>query len=294
LKRAFDKAERFNNKIFVTKIGPLFASKENYTHKSKDNNKKTQFHTEATQHALKPEQLAQDDSKKKKFKETYLNANQGYSLGLAPSKLNLRKKRKENHRNMMKSFEEIFGIANITKEVPSKSSDHSSERSQSSESYRHKDTTRPKLGVKTIKSTTDEFYKQRSKKFEMVKQLKKQNEMDVKQKHRELQEREERIANNPKLPMYRTRSYNPKERKREVSPGPATYDVRGNLDINKGFTFGSKNYKQMAVEKHTPDFVLPRTDIEMILDRPKFAESRSERFKEKPVYIPPSAEHICI
>ena len=93
--------------------------------------------------------------------------------------------------------------------------------------------------------------------------------------------------------MYRAHSYVPKAKIPENLPGPASYDVRGNLDLTKGYTFGSKNYKQMMREKHTPDFVLPKTDIEMILDKPKFAESRSERFKEKPIYIPPSAEHIC-
>jgi hypothetical protein len=288
LKVAFDKAQRFNNKIFINKTGPLFGTKMRVIQKSKDTKKKTtNYNTETNQMTLKPQQIEEDENKKKKFKETYATGNSGFTLGIAPSKLNLRKKRKEEYRKAMRSFEDIFqtcpGVSN-----PRSPSEVSSERSATSDD----DLKAKPKEVKTIKAIANEFHCQRTKKLEIVKELKKKKEIEKQEDIQKMKDREERIANNPKVPMYRTRSYNPKKIEREVLPGPASYDVRGNLDLTKGYTFGSKNYKQMAREKHTPDFVLPRTDIEMILDRPKFAETRSERFKEKPLYIPPSAEHI--
>jgi hypothetical protein len=283
LKKAFDKSHRFNNKIFVTKTGPLFASKDQILHKSKEK-KRSQGKSEATQHALRPEQLAHDDLKKKRFKETYLNQNTGFTLGVAPSKLNLRKRRKEDYKKVVKSFENIF-----TNETKERSSEVSSEHSHSSEG----ETKLRQKEIKTHKTMAADFRRQRTQKFEIVKEIRKKNDSDNKMRVREITENQERLLSNPKIPVYRARSYVPKKKQIEHLPGPASYDVRGNLDLTKGFTFGSKNYKQMEREHYTPDFVLPKTDIEMILDKPKFAESRSERFKEKPIYIPPDAEHIC-
>ena len=270
VKKAYDSLgkNRYNYKIFYNKTGPRFGKKQNLSMKSDKN--KTKSHSDNV--SVKPEQLAGDDTRKKKFKEQYMASDGGFSMGIAPSKLDLKKERRERHKKLMNEFNEIMFFDNINysrKERP----DVASGKFKHNDSYVSVDSP-PKERVSEFK-----IIKPKVDRLERAKSMRKRKEIEEINKMEELKKQiDDKNVNRVAKPVFHSKPHKVIHKEPASLPGPASYDVRTKIE-KKGFSFGSTHQVQTK-EKPTPDFVLPKTDFEIIHENPKFAFPRSERFKK--------------
>ncbi len=56
-----------------------------------------------------------------------------------------------------------------------------------------------------------------------------------------------------------------------VVPGPATYDVRGKIELSKGFNFGGRHEVKNMKNNYAPPYLYIESDIDLMLKQPKFA-----------------------
>jgi hypothetical protein len=286
LKKAFDLNDRnrFNNNIFLNKNGPRFGCK-------KDTVKNEKKKIKMSENRVKPEQSAIDEIKKNKFKESYMNVEGGFSLGIAPSKLNLKNKRKEQYKNTIKEYEELMYFNNINYPRRAEASDDSIVRDRK-DTYLSNNSPYKQFGYQDKVTEFKLESKKSIDKLERVKSLKKKREEIERKRMEELKTSIEiRNSHRTVKPLYEIKEIKKMVKEPEILPGPASYDVRGGIE-KRGFSFGRRNYISIK-EKPTPDFVLPKTDIENILDRPKFACTKSDRFKKDPEAISRSNDLQC-
>ena len=228
--------------------------------------------------SVKPEQIAGDDSRKKKFKEQYMVSEGGFSMGVAPSKLDLKKMRRDRQKQIMNEFNDIMYFDNINftkKEKP----DLATSRIKNNDSYISVDSP-PKEKVSEFK-----IIKPKIDRIERAKSMRKKKEKEEINKMEELKRQiDDKNINRVSKPIFNSKPHKIIQREQAPFPGPASYDVRSKIE-KKGFSFGSAHEIE-SKEKPTPDFVLPKTDFEVIHANPKFAFPRSERFKkDKPQEI---------
>ncbi len=111
-KLAFDRANRYNNKIFVNKQGPVFEFKKDEfvsknAGKRKESPKKNMGKTTSA--------LLEEEMHKRKIKEMNLQQNVGFSFGLKTSQNTFLKEiRREQSQKIKRQFDGLFDLENIT------------------------------------------------------------------------------------------------------------------------------------------------------------------------------------
>jgi hypothetical protein len=111
-KLAFNRAKRYNNKIFVNKTGPVFEFKKHElvssnTEKRKESPKKNMGKTSSA--------LMEEEMHKRKIKEMNSHYNVGYSFGLNTSQNSFLKEiRREQSQKVKRQFDGLFDLENIT------------------------------------------------------------------------------------------------------------------------------------------------------------------------------------
>lgn len=90
-------------------------------------------------------------------------------------------------------------------------------------------------------------------------------------------------------PLYkRSKSHRVIKKEPFLVPGPASYDIRGNIELGKGFTFKGRYKINEMKDKYAPGYVSLKSDFDSILDKPKFGFKKSfaPRFKEPKIEEP--------
>ena len=244
LSEFFRGKERYKKKIFVNKLGPVFSNKKG------EFNKKVQI--DKTEDAeINKNQISSSIffSKKVPFPQEYYqklyNNFSGFTFGTKThKKINLREKRKAELKEVQHSFDDVFGnFQNIT----------------NAKFYKKK-----KSSLEKRSKTTDKIFKPTKKKTEykiipkaeLIKKneeetLKKQNNKDY---SRPQKEKKETISYYDEL----------KRKKYGPEPGPGSFEVAGTIQLNKGYTFGTKSNLIDLQIKTAPAYVLLPSDFENI------------------------------
>jgi hypothetical protein len=293
-KSAFERKERFKKKIFVNKLGPVFDyKKEDFLKKQKKKESKkevTKHHSDLNKN--KENKLLTEEDKKKKMKEIAMNQggqNGGYSMGIQKSKLNLRKQRKEEYRSMMRSFENLFDFENITNAKPLEKKVRSVSAKSRKETMKKEkqiklQQTRAKSSKKTDPHKTTLKFSKKPTKESMKRKETKEEKTESKNSsfdyHRDKSKSHSHIGR-PNA-IKRARSHRIVKKDPFIVPGPATYDVTGKINLNKGFTFGGRYVSNEMKNRYAPAYVSIKSDIDVMLEKPKFGFKKSfaPRFKE--------------
>lgn len=305
IKDVFIKKENFNKKIFVNKTGPVFDHrKENFQNKKKKPEAKKivgDYHKENKEKEEK--EFFEMERKKNRLKEEFFTERQGYSLGILPGKLNLRKQKIEEKKKQNK-VDDFFGIRNIANEPLRRERKKShqlddlfkksqiSKISNKSSSPIIKSTKKQKLphlnldnrksvmkrNSKTSKHlSSHEATEESNIKTESAKYIEEMtgNTHEIRKKKLLINEESKEILIQEKIRAKQNRAKSTRTRiiKKEpfIVPAPNSYDVRGKIDPKKGITFGYRHNINENRDNSGPGFLAIPSDIDLMLRKPKFA-----------------------
>jgi hypothetical protein len=303
--------DRFRKKIFVNKVGPVFDFKNEVFLKKQNKGAKSSKAVTRNPNKVKAKEEKENfetAEKKRKLKDEMFGHHPGFSLGIKPGGQKIRQKRKEEYKNMMRSFDNIFELDNITRKDQEKAKYNNDQFSRSrSTSVKSKDSQlenkkRKKL---LLKQRIENFKHKRDKVHPKNRQDPLNTHTDVqtlsKASHEDKiddddtmsQENSASSRSQVKRKQYRARSHRVVKKEPFIVPGPASYDIRGKIDMNKGYTFGGRHQIQDK-NNYGPGYLYLESDIDQMLKRPKFAAKKSfaPRFKEQQIVVPGDAREI--
>lgn len=275
-----NKKTKFKTKIFTTKSGPVFV-KEKYeiSLNRSETNQKSNFFS-------------------KDMKEFRDNSNLGFSFGILQGVLNLREKRrdlkKEKSEEIQKSFDEynsrIFG----SKKAPFHDDNYFKEALKRKNQYHQSEVEQKRAKINKIL----QIHEKNLKKQEIQKQILNNNIFENQRLHLsksasdifnistenndKMSQREryyEVIYGNNKKHLEKMQNIK-KSINHSISPGPNSYDVRGNLlNPKKGFTILGKR-KEIIKNEGCPEFANVKSEFDIIAERKENKNIHySERFK---------------
>lgn len=297
LKEVFVNKENFKRKIFVNKTGPVFDHK-----KETFNNKKKKTDTNKMESDFNKENQEKEENefyelerKKNKLKEDFFSEKQGYSLGIKPGNLNLKKKKRNELNKIMKNVDDLFGIKNVANEPVRRERKRSIQRDDDdlfhNKSHLSKISLKslsPKIKLKSHNKTKlpslnfDErlsvIKMENTKINHKVYNTQSEKKVDNKMKFSpneifQKSENDIRMISKPKIKRAKSTSTRTKIIKKEpfIVPAPNSYDVRGKFDPSKGYSFGSRHNHNDNQNNAGPGFLAIPSDIEIMLSKPKFA-----------------------
>lgn len=268
-----NQSTRFNKKIFVNKIGIVF-DKDDVNNKKKEDKR-----TESNVMFVNSSEIN---------KKLMLNPI-GYSLGLKPGKLNLRKNRLEKSRErsaeLRRSFEEK--VSNLS--YNDKLSKINNEDYFDSIQYRKKEFYNSKLSNRKDRlETYSKLQLANNKRIRSV-QTKKINAM-IKESNKEFdiekmkQRYKDIIYGNNSVNLKKSEDMIAKSKKRLKinNQGPHMYDIRGSsVNLHKGFSIKGKSHIPIIRDNTTPQLVYLKTDFDVIAEKKNNNKpSFNERFKQ--------------
>jgi hypothetical protein len=192
--------------------------------------------------------------------------NPGFTMGIKPSIIKFREHRKEEYREMMRSFDDIFDLDNILSKNKRKEP-----RQMSAGSDR--------LNLKKKKGTSNKIRKLLKEKTQNnIKGLKLEEAISkAKTSKANLSDSEKDKTKVSKFAsaasnkaIKRAKSHKITKVEKFEVPGPASYDIRGKVDISRGYTFGGK-YNLNSKNNYAPGYLYLESDIEFMMKQPKFA-----------------------
>ncbi len=285
---------RFKNKIFVNKTGPVFNFKRdsliNTTTQTKNNTNEKSHKKNMDKEVKEVKEDFDTAEKKRKLKEEMFGHNPGFTMGIREASVKLRNKRREEYNKRMESFNDIFKLDNIASKKPRRSvsssrNDYSKRKAlkQRIEKKKKKSRQRPdKMANDYTYRTKSENSNNSDEEVTVSKQRTvsshrnlrvKSNVMDKKQ----LQEmREKEMIEKAKRDKERREA---ERMEREIKlkekmsrkEGPDMYDIRGDILPSKGFTFKSKYDPTYLRNNYGPGYLYLDSDIDIMLKEPKFA-----------------------
>lgn len=264
-RNAFERKERFKTKIFVNKLGPVFDfKKEDFLKQNK--NKKKEVKKEIKQINEPKTDDEYEILKKKKIKETNIEGG-GFSMGIRPAKLNLRKLRKDQYKKLNSSFDNIFDFDNITKpREPVNKLDYINSADDETVSTR-RDSAKKRAEQRKLRG------------LKILKKMKKIEERkNAKITKQELLDEEEWLKIKPKTinklnldNESKNRNHKVIKKDLETTPGPAAYNISKPIDLTKGFTFGGRyNVEKKPEETDQYTKIELKSDADEIVKNPKF------------------------
>jgi hypothetical protein len=302
--------DRFRKKIFVNKVGPVFDFKnEVFLKKQNKGAKSSSKAVTRNPNKIKAKEEKENfetAEKKRKLKDEMFGHHPGFSLGIKPGGHKIRQRRKEEYRNMMKSFDDIFELDNITRKEQEKAKYNDDQYFKSrSTSVKSQDSQQDNKNRKKLllKQRIENFKQKRNKVHPKNKNdpnihttdqtLSKVSDEDKIDDDTKSQDSNSSREKNKRKQPYRARSHRHVKKEPFIVPGPASYDIRGKIDISKGYTFGGR-YQIQDKNNYCPGYLYLESDIDQMLKRPKYAANKSfaPRFKDQPIVIPGDAKEI--
>ena len=266
---------RFNNHIFINKIGPLFPLIKKDYDKDFSHSLKKQSKTSYNQ------VNTWNSNIKKEIKDSLeLNCDiPGFSLGMKfTSNLDLRKTRRDLKYEMNKKLDDAFGENNIRL------------GSKSPPKFKYNDYFEKYalLRKENYKSKIDEMKKQEEYIKELHDEVIKKNEKERKNLIDKIKEKEEKydsIYKQRELDKEKNRTFYKNKvstsRLSKDNPVPKMYDIRGKFDNKKGFTFGGKFKFNENKNKPDPDFNIILGDFDKIILKSKKMQNPNQTFEER-------------
>ena len=259
---------RFNKKIFINKIGPIFNYKKKQNNNIEENNNNYNLSKEKKDKKYNQTVtgLYKELQHKKAIKDSLqLNCDlPGYSLGIKDQKMNLnlknsrREKIQEINNKLSEAFEEsTFQLNSLGNKKVIKDKDYYEKCLSNKKEYNQ-------FKIKDMKDLEDEFLKK-------YKENLKSNEIAQKNKINRIKERQEKYNKISKdLEVIRSHSQQKKilptisEPKLKFDDNYKFYDIRQKYDNNKGFTLGAK-WKKFDKKIEYPQFNTILDDFEKII-----------------------------
>lgn len=294
-KDAFDNtANRFMDKIFINKQGPIFPpiQKDMKKIRKKDDvNKEKKLNADIG--------LKDWDVKYKKDLNDTLECNvPGYSLGIRPATVNYKRERKEKFKEQIKGLNDALLENNVKLHIKQEPRIRNTNDFQKYENNKKNN----------FQSNAKELNQLEDKRKKQIKKNLEKNEKEKEKKMKEIEERttkynekfvgKEREIEKKKNEARRATSAIGPRVTRLSTPGPNAYDIRGKIDTKKGFTFGTKPVVNDYKNINDPGYFLLQSDFDLIAKNPKYAEKRSnqnitERFPQPKIFVAETPKELA-
>lgn len=221
----------------MNKTGPVFSNKKGNEFQKKHQVEKIEENetNKTTTNTPFPQEY---------YQKLYNNFS-GYTFGIKThNKINLRDRRKEEFQALKHSFDDVFdAFKNITNQKFYKTKSSADKRSRTTEKFNiNKNKKRKKHKV------VDRGELER----------KREEEIKSKIKHRDY------VKPARKSPDRDMHFDETKKKRHGPEPGPGSYEILGSINLNKGYTFGTKSNNTEILVKTAPAYVLLPSDFDNI------------------------------
>ena len=260
-KKAFDNNKgRFKTKIFINKEGPLFPllNKEKEAQLNKESIKKSQ--NKKIEGGTFQSTNVWENQVKKELKEALEMNVPGYSLGIRTGRLNLKQSRRIQKLRQNIRLSEAFEEDDMKLHIKSSPVIRDKSHYEKYDIARRENYEAKLNEMKRIEAEIREQHEKNKEKHENERQRKIKQIEEKEEKYNLIyQEKErERSENHQKSSSQTHRALKPLF----STPGPNAYDIRGNIDTRKGFTFGSRYYINKDKLKNEPEPQFPNISSE--------------------------------
>jgi hypothetical protein len=294
-KEIMKEEKRFNQKIFINKKGPKFGRElDKFTSNKKSSKQNEKPYLENQKIIEEEKEDFKTAEKKRKLKEEMFGHHPGFTLGIKPAAVSIRKNRKEIYKKNMNDLESIFDLENITVKREKKQISRSS-----SQGSLYLDKVSPEVIKKqALKKKVEEFKAKRNL-LKPNRDINDMKENSIRNTSKSVSS-ENSTSKKVKAPIMkkinktkRSRSHRIVKKLKDQIPGPASYDIRGKIDQSKGYTFGMRHQIDENKNNYGPGYLYLESDIEQIAKHPKFTfKSTAPRFQEAKIIHPGDSRKI--